>query len=85
MIERILNLLGLGQATSTDAALVIENQMLKSALATLQDIVAELQNENNKYKAQLSKMAEEDEVLRKRLIDELDVLLLQQTTTIGEA
>lgn len=85
MIKRILNLLGMNSSPANNGVLEIENQMLKNAVTALQDIVTELQVENGKYKAQLAKIAEEDEILRKRLLDELDVLLLQQTTTIGEA
>ena len=92
MIDYVLNLLGLCRIQNTglgygndNELLMIENQLLRHSLRTTQEITAKLQAKNGALKKQLSKIAEEDKAMRKRLMQELDLLLLQQTSNIGEA
>ena len=92
MIDYVLNLLGLRRIQGTSLGygndnelLMVENQLLRHGLSTTQEAIAELQAENDALKKQLSKIAKEDEAIRKQLLQELDLLLLHQTSNIGEA
>ena len=92
MIDYILNLIGLCRVQGTGTnynnetqLLMVENQLLRHGLLTAQEVATELQTENDALKKQLSKIVEEDEALKKQLLQELDLLLLHQTSNIGEA
>jgi|7_EtaG_2_1085326.scaffolds.fasta_scaffold02051_18 uncharacterized protein (DUF3084 family) len=84
MIKYILNLFGLSNSPDHDM-LIAENCLLKTGLSTMQDALVDLKSENDLLRQELSKAYEEDRLIKEQLLQELDLLLLQQTDVIGEA
>ena len=84
MIKYILNLFRPNRSPNYDL-LVAENCLLKTGLATMQDALVELKNENDLLRQELLQVQEEDKLIKKQLLQELDLLLLQQVDAVGEA
>ena len=83
---RILKYFGLGAENTEEYKLLkLQNKVLEAALADAQDQLSNLASDNQLLKEKLFTNSEKEDLALQRLINELDILVLESMEPVGDA
>ena len=83
---RILKFFGLSTENTEEYKLLkLQNKVLEAALADAQDRLSSLASDNQLLKEKLFTNSEKEDLALQRLIDELDILVLESMEPVGDA
>ncbi len=83
---RILKFFGLSTENTEEYKLLkLQNKVLEAALADAQDRLSNLASDNQLLKEKLFTNSEKEDLALQRLINELDILVLESMEPVGDA
>ena len=83
---RILKFFGLSTENTEEYKLLkLQNKVLEAALADAQDRLSSLASDNQLLKEKLFTNSEKEDLALQRLINELDILVLESMEPVGDA
>jgi hypothetical protein len=83
---RILKFFGLSTENTEEYKLLkLQNKVLEAALADAQDQLSNLASDNQLLKEKLFTNSEKEDLALQRLINELDILVLESMEPVGDA
>ena len=83
---RILKYFGLSPENTEEYKLLkLQNKVLEAALADAQDRLSVLASDNHMLKEKLFTNSKQEDLALQKLIDELDILVLESMEPVGDA
>ena len=83
---RILKFFGLSTENTEEYKLLkLQNKVLEAALADAQDQLSNLASDNQLLKEKLFTKSEKEDLALQRIINELDILVLESMEPVGDA